>query len=65
MPQFYFNTRTGEVEEVERKSQSRYLLGPYPTREQAAAALESARRRTEQWDREDAEWDERGAASDE
>jgi hypothetical protein len=28
-------------------------LGPYPTREAAANALETARKRTEEWDAED------------
>ena len=53
-PQFYFNTRTGQVEELTKKSQSKDLLGPYPTREAAAAALETARARTEAWERDDA-----------
>jgi hypothetical protein len=57
-PQFYFNTRTGQVEELAAKSQSKDLLGPYPTREAAAAALETARSRTEAWDEEDRRWNE-------
>jgi hypothetical protein len=48
--QFFFNTATGQVEETENRSQSKDLLGPYPTREAAAAALETARKRTEDWD---------------
>nr|WP_284290506.1 hypothetical protein [Angustibacter aerolatus] len=47
MGAFYFNTSTGQVEELEKKSQSKDLLGPYPTREAAADALRSARERTE------------------
>jgi hypothetical protein len=31
----------------------RWRLGPYKTREEAADALETARRRTEQWDAQD------------
>ncbi|MGL5858055.1 MAG: hypothetical protein ACRC35_06565 [Angustibacter sp.] len=57
MAQFYFNTRTGQVEELARKSQGKHLLGPYPTREQAQHALDQARQRTEDWDRDDREWD--------
>jgi hypothetical protein len=57
MAEFYFNTRTGSVEEVIDKSQSKDLLGPYPTRADAEAALSTARQRTEQWDREDREWE--------
>ncbi|WP_366521512.1 hypothetical protein [Micropruina sp.] len=33
-------------------------LGPYPTRDEAAAALEKVRERNEQWDREDEEYEE-------
>ncbi|GAA4990268.1 methionine aminopeptidase [Kineococcus glutinatus] len=52
---FYYNVRTGAVEEVERKSQAKDLMGPYGTREEASAALATARARTEAWDAEDAE----------
>jgi len=31
-------------------------MGPYPTREEAAQALESARRRTEAWDEDERRW---------
>ena len=57
-PQFFFNTRTNQVEELEDKSQSKDLLGPYPTRQEAEQALQTARRRTETWDEEDRRWDE-------
>ena len=55
--QYYYNVRTGAVEKVERKGQAKDLMGPYPTHEAAAAALETARSRTDAWDREDAEED--------
>ena len=55
-PQFFFNTATGQVEELTKKSQSKDLLGPYPTREAAAAALDTARARTEQWDEDERRW---------
>lgn len=58
MATFYFNTRTGQVEDLEDKSPSRDLLGPYATREEAQRALESAHERTEQWDEEDKAWNE-------
>ncbi len=32
-------------------------LGPYPTRDEAARALEKVRERNEQWDREDEEYE--------
>ena len=54
---FFYNVSTGQVEEVERRSQGKDLMGPYATREEAAAALATARSRTEAWDREDAEED--------
>ncbi len=57
-PQFWFNTRTGKVETDEDKSQGKDLLGPYPTEEEAAHALEIARARTEAWDEEDRRWNE-------
>lgn len=56
MASFFFNTRTGQVEELDRKSQSKDLLGPYATRAEAEQALGTAQARTEQWDREDREW---------
>ena len=70
MAEFWFNTTTGEVEEGRRSDWSR-VLGPFPTREAAAKALDTARARSAAWDREDREWDEggpgssSGAASDE
>jgi len=46
---FYYNLTTGEVEEG-RQAAAQHLMGPYPTREAAAAALETARGRTDAWD---------------
>ena len=31
-------------------------LGPYPTQEEAARALETVRRRNEEWDAQDDDW---------
>jgi hypothetical protein len=36
--------------EPEAGCQAKDRLGPYPTREEAARALETARRRSEEWD---------------
>lgn len=58
MPEFYYNTRTREVEEG-RRSHWQSLMGPYPTREAAARALETARARSEAFDQADRHW--RGA----
>jgi hypothetical protein len=55
-PQFWFNTVTGQVETDENKGQSKDLLGPYTTEAEAAQALNTARRRTEEWDEEDRRW---------
>jgi hypothetical protein len=55
-PQFWFNTRTGQVESDDDKSQSKDLLGPYASREEASHALERARERTETWDEQDRRW---------
>ena len=54
MPEFWFNTRTGAVEEG-RQSDWSEVMGPYPTREAAARALDTARSRSAAWDREDRE----------
>ena len=54
--QFWFNTRTGQVETDESKGQGKDLMGPYPSYAEAAQALDAARRRTESWDEEDRRW---------
>jgi hypothetical protein len=51
--QWFFNVSTGQVEELATKGQSKDLLGPYPTREAATAALATAKAKTEAWDEED------------
>lgn len=56
MGEYYFNTRTGQVEQVTDKGQGKDLLGPYASREEAEQALATANQRTEEWDREDREW---------
>ncbi len=54
MGDYWYNTETGAVEEGRQSDWSK-LLGPYPTREAAAAALSTAKARTEAWDKEDEE----------
>lgn len=49
---FYFNTRTGQVEEGKRFSWAS-RLGPYATRAEAQRALDTAAGRTQAWDEED------------
>ena len=50
--EFYFNVATHEVEEGRVSNWAR-RMGPYPTREAAEQALETAARRTEAWDADD------------
>jgi hypothetical protein len=54
--QYWFNTKTGAVEEGHQSDWSN-LLGPYPTREAAERALQTARENTERWDEEDRRWE--------
>ncbi|MGP7961490.1 hypothetical protein ACTVCO_11880 [Sanguibacter sp. A247] len=57
---FFYNLATGQVEQGRQRA-AQHLMGPYATREAAAAALETARVRTEAWDAVDEaerdEWD--------
>jgi hypothetical protein len=55
-PQFFYNVRTGQVEELANRGQSKDLLGPYPTREAAENALTTAKQRTEDWDEQERRW---------
>ena len=51
---FWFNIETHEVEEGRQSDWSK-LMGPYTTREEAAQALDKARKRNEDWDSADEE----------
>ncbi len=53
--QYFYNTRTRMVEKG-RVSSWEDLMGPYDTREEAEKALETAARRSDAWDDEDADW---------
>lgn len=55
MAEFWFNTVTGTVEEG-RVSPWDQVMGPYPTREAAQHALDSAHQRSEAWDQADQDW---------
>lgn len=59
-PRFYWCLRHQRVESEDSKCPVRFLLGPYPTREAATAALDQVQERNEEWDAEDARW--RGSA---
>lgn len=47
--EWYYNTKTGEV--IQGKQEG-YIdrMGPYPSREAAAHALDTAKERNKQWD---------------
>lgn len=53
---FYFNTRTGEVEQGLASSWSN-RMGPYATHAEAENALALARQRNQDWDQSDRDWD--------
>ena len=54
--QFYYNVATHQVEEG-RISDWSSLMGPYPTREAAQKALETAAARAQRWQAEEEEED--------
>lgn len=60
---YWFNTTTGQVETDDDRGQAADVMGPYGSEAEARDALKSARDRTEQWDREDHDWDSRGTAA--
>lgn len=53
--QYFFNTRTKTVETGQLSSWED-LMGPYSTRAEAERALETAKKRSESWDDDDADW---------
>ncbi len=53
--EFYYNLETHEVEEGLVSDWTR-RIGPYPTREDAEHALETAARRSAAWDEADRRW---------
>lgn len=53
---YYYNISTGQVEKGLVSSWSD-RMGPYATQEDAAAALEKARDRSEAWDEADRKWE--------
>ena len=54
--EWYYCVEHGEVEPA-LGCPVKDRLGPYATREEAELALERARQRTEQWDKEDEAWE--------
>lgn len=60
--QWWYDVATGQVHNDEERGPGEDQLGPYATREEAARALQTAREKTEKWDAEDREWENRGAS---
>jgi hypothetical protein len=58
---FWYNVDTGQVETDENRSRGEQVLGPYATEDEARRALDTAHARTEQWDSEDRDWNEKGS----
>lgn len=50
--EFWFNTKTGEVE-VGKQTLAVYRIGPFSSREEAQKAYEILKSRAEKWDEED------------
>lgn len=57
--QWYYDLRTGEVSQA-RRSPWESRMGPYPTEEEAKAALERAASRNDAFDAQDEAWDGQG-----
>ena len=60
--QYWFNTKTGQVEQGDdpERARSADLMGPYDSQADASRAYEIAAEKTEKWDdedREDDNWD--------
>ncbi|MGV1008936.1 MAG: methionine aminopeptidase [Dermatophilaceae bacterium] len=59
---YWYNVRSGQVEDDDNRSMAEDVMGPYDTPEDAARALETARKKSEKWDADEREWRNRGAA---
>ncbi len=60
---YWFNTSTGQVETDDTRGQAQDVMGPYESEAEARSALKSAHDRTEKWDADDRDWNERGSSS--
>lgn len=56
---YWFNIVSRSVETDDNRGPDADVMGPYPTREAAEQALQTAHERTEEWDDEDRAWEER------
>ncbi|HZK05921.1 MAG TPA: hypothetical protein VFC82_08745 [Actinomycetaceae bacterium] len=64
MDKYYYNLRTGKVEQG-RTADIFNRMGPYNTYEEAALALETAREHSEMYDHQTKEWKEEWEDKDE
>ncbi len=60
---YWYNVDSGKVEDDAHKSAADHLMGPYDTQDAAANALASAREKTQQWDEDERDWNNRGSGS--
>lgn len=54
---YWYNVKTGQVEDNDNKSAGENVMGPYDSSDEASRALETAREKTEAWDEEDRRWE--------
>ncbi|MGH3734337.1 MAG: hypothetical protein ACRDT6_01720 [Micromonosporaceae bacterium] len=54
--EFYWCVKHSRVEASDQLCAAQNRLGPYPTRAEAEQALDTVRRRNEEWEAEDARW---------
>lgn len=58
---YWYNVDTGTVQSDAERGQNANVLGPYETAEEASRALETAREKTDRWDEEERQWEEKGS----
>ena len=57
---YWFNVKTGTVQDDDNKSPVDRLMGPFDTYAAAEQALSHAKENTSRWDAEDKAWDDKG-----
>lgn len=53
---YWYNVNTGQIEQDGNTDPKDNLMGPYPTEDDARAAIETSRKKNELWDEEDRQW---------
>ncbi|MCH8628459.1 methionine aminopeptidase [Arsenicicoccus piscis] len=54
---YWFNIVTKQVETDDNRARDEDVMGPYATEQEAHDAFATARKRTEEWDQADREWE--------